>query len=136
MSLESQLNDDMKTAMRNRDSFRLKVIRFMRSEIHNEQIRKQAEPSDDDITQVLSRLAQQRRDSIEAFTQGNRQDLVDNEKAELAIVLEYLPKQMSSDEITELAQKVIEEVGANGPQDMGKVMGRIVPQVLSSDATA
>ena len=129
MTLEAQLQDDMKAAMRSRDSVRLGVIRFIRSEIHNEQISKQAELSDEDVILVLSRLAQQRRDSIEAFTQGNRKELADKEKGELAIVLEYLPVQMTSDEITELARKVIEEVAANGAQDMGKVMGRIVPQV-------
>ncbi|MCI0441341.1 MAG: GatB/YqeY domain-containing protein [Chloroflexi bacterium] len=144
MSIESRLDDEMKAAMRSRDSFRLGVIRFLRSEVHNEKIRKQGqlvdrggalaegqqmELSEDEVIGVLSRLAQQRRDSIEAYEQGNRQDLVDKESAELAIVLEYLPQQMSADEIAALATKIIEEMGARGPQDMGKVMGRVMPQV-------
>ena len=129
MSLRSRLEEDQTQAMRNRDRSRLVVIRSLRSEIHNEEIARQATLDEEGITGVLSRQAQQRRDSIEAFTNGNRQDLVEKEEAELAIIIEYLPEQMSREEITELVQRVIEEVGATGSGDIGKVMGVVMPQV-------
>jgi uncharacterized protein YqeY len=78
---------------------------------------------------VLARQAQQRRDSIEAFQAADREDLVQQEQSELAIIMEYLPQQMTENEIVELVKKTVEEVGAQGPSDMGKVMGRIMPQV-------
>ena len=129
MSLNQRLEGDLKDAMRRRDTLRRSVIRFIRSEIHNQEIADQSEIDDDGITGVLSRLAQQRRDSIEAFTQGNRPELADKEKSELAIVLEYMPEQLSAEEVADLVNRAIDEVGAVGPADMGKVMGRVMPQV-------
>ena len=115
--------------MRDKDALRRSVLRYLRSEIHNEEIASQKELDDEGILRVLSRQAQQRRDSIEAYESANRQDLVDKENGELAIILEYLPQQLSRDEISELVNQAIEEVGATGPADMGKVMGKIMPQV-------
>ena len=115
--------------MRAGDALRRSVIRYLRSEIHNEEIASQSELDDDATIGVLSRQAQQRRDSIEAYANGGRQDLVDKEKAELAVILEYLPEQLSREEITALVRQSIEEAGATGPQDMGKVMGRLMPLV-------
>ena len=115
--------------MRKGDVLRRSVIRLLRSEIHNEEIAKRARLEDDGIIGVLSRQAQQRRESIEAFEQGNRQDLVEKEKAELGIILEYLPQQMSREEISVLVRQAIQETGATGQSDMGKVMGRVMPQV-------
>ena len=115
--------------MRKGDVLRRSVIRLLRSEIHNEEIAKRARLEDDGIIGVLSRQAQQRRESIEAFEQGNRQDLVEKEKAELGIILEYLPQQMSREEIRVLVRQAIQETGATGQSDMGKVMGRVMPQV-------
>ena len=129
MSLRKKLQDDLKDAMRKGDATRRSTIRLLRSEIGNQEIARQADLEDDDVIDLLGKQAQQRRDSIEAFKQGNRQDLVDKEEAELAIILQYLPKQMPHDEITTLAQQAVEEIGAAGPQDMGKVMGRLMPQV-------
>ena len=115
--------------MRLGDVIRRSVIRYLRSEIHNEEIASQAVLDDDAIIGILSRQAQQRRESIEAYLNGGRQDLVDKEEAELAIILEYMPKQLSKTEIEALVSKTIDEVGAAGPQDIGKVMGRLMPQV-------
>ncbi len=129
MSILNRLSEDLKQAMRDKDVVHRTVIRLLRSELHNEEIARQAELTEEQVVAVLSRQAQQRRDSMEAFAKGDRKDLVDKEKAELAIVLEYLPEQMHREDITKLAQEVIEEVGAGGPQDMGKVMGKIMPQV-------
>ena len=129
MTMKSRLEDDLRQAMRDRDTLRRDVIRYMRSEIRNQEIRVQDDLDDQGVIQVLSRQAQQRRDSIEAFSEANRNDLVEKEQAELAIIMEYLPQQMSREEITELVRQVVTEVGAEGPGDMGKVMSRIMPQV-------
>ena len=129
MTMKSRLEDDLRQAMRDRDALRRDVIRYMRSEIRNQEIRVQDDLDDQGVVQVLSRQAQQRRDSIEAFSEANRNDLVEKEQAELAIIMEYLPQQMTRDEITELVRQVVTEVGAEGPGDMGKVMSRIMPQV-------
>ena len=129
MTLKSRLDEDMKTAMRNRDAQRRDVIRFLRSEIRNQEIRAQDELDDQGVVQVLSRQAQQRRDSIQVFKDAERQDLVEKEEAELAVIMEYLPQQMGAEEITALVEKVVAEVGASGPGDMGKVMGALMPQV-------
>jgi len=127
--MKTRLDDDLKQAMRDRDAPRRDVIRLLRSAIRNEEIRVQKDLDDDAVVQVLSRQAQQRRDSIEAFTQGNREDLADKERAELEIIMGYMPQQLSRDEIEELVAQTIAEVGASGPGDMGKVMSVIMPQV-------
>ncbi len=129
MSLKQRLEGDLKDAMRQRDTLRRSVIRFIRSAVHNQEIADQKELDDDGIIGVLSSQAQQRRDSIEAFTQGNRPELADKEKSELAIVLEYMPEQLSAEEITDLVKSAIDEMGAASPADMGKVMGRVMPHV-------
>lgn len=129
MTMKSRLDDDLKQAMRDRDTVRRDVIRYLRSEIRNQEIRVQKDLDDEGVVQVLSRQAQQRRDSIEAFAEAKRADLVEKEQAELAIIMGYLPQQMTRDEITEMVQQVVAEVGAAGPGDMGKVMSRIMPQV-------
>ena len=128
MSLRSRLDEDLKQAMRDKNVARRDVLRYLRSEIHNQEIASQKALDDDGIQAVLVKQSQQRRDSIEAFREAGRSDLVENEEAGLAIVMEYLPQQMTPDEIRELALTVVEEVGAAGPRDMGKVMGAIVPQ--------
>ena len=129
MTMKSRLEDDLKQAMRGRDVLRRDVIRYLRSEIRNQEIKDQKELDDPGVIQVLSRQAQQRRDSIEAYSDADRQDLVDKEQAELSVILAYLPRQMTRDEITDLVQRVVAEVGASGPADMGKVMSAIMPQV-------
>lgn len=129
MSLSDQLTDDLKQAMRSRDVLRRDVLRYLRSAVRNLEIEKR-EPADDEaITGLLWRQARQRRDSIEAYTQGGREDLVAKEQDELDIIMEYLPAELTDDEITEIATKVVDEVGATSPREMGKVMGRIIPQV-------
>ena len=129
MTMKSRLNEDMKQAMREKDVLKRDVIRYLRSEIRNQEIRDQKDLDDPGVIQVLSRQAQQRRDSIEAYGDAGRQDLVDKEQAELSVIMAYLPQQMTTEEITDLVQQVVAEVGASGPADMGKVMGAIMPQV-------
>ncbi len=129
MTMKARLDDDLKQAMRNRDALRRDVIRYVRSEIRNQEIRVRKDLDDQGVLQVLARQAQQRRDSIEAFADADRQDLVAKERSELALILEYLPRQMTRDEIQTLVSEVVAEVGAGGPGDMGPVMSRIMPRV-------
>ena len=116
--------------MRQRDTVKRDTIRLLLSAIGYEEKAKRTDALEDAaVMQVLSKQAQQRRDSIEAYQKGNRPDLVAKEEAELEIVTQYLPQPLSADEIETIVQSVIAEVGATGPQDMGKVMGRVMPQV-------
>lgn len=129
MTVKETLDIDLKDAMRQKDAIRRTVIRSLLSEIHNQEIEDHKGLDDDGAIRVLAKQAQQRRDSIEAFGLAERDDLVQKEKAELAIILGYLPQQLTPDEVTDIVRASIEQVGAEGPQDMGKVMGAIMPQV-------
>lgn len=129
MTLKETLQDDLKTAMRSGDVMRRSVIRMLRSEIHNREIESRSELDDAATIQLLGRQAQQRRDSIEAFERAERDDLVQKERAELAVIMGYLPQQLTGDELLEIVRGSIEQVGAAGPQDMGKVMGAVMPKV-------
>ena len=129
MTMKSKLADDMKQAMRDRDTLRRDVIRYLRSEVRNQEIKDQKELDDAGVIQVLSRQAQQRRDSIEIYRDAERHDLVDKEESELSVIAAYLPQQLTSAEIADLVRQVVAEVGATGPDDMGKVMGAIMPRV-------
>ena len=127
-SLRDRLNEDLKQAMKDRDAVRRLVIRTVLSSIHNTEIARQGELAEPDVVGVVAREARQREESIEAFKQGDRQDLVDVEQAELVILREYLPRQASREEVVEAARRVIAEVGAEGPRDKGKVMPRLVAE--------
>jgi hypothetical protein len=129
MSLQEKLNTDLKTAMRARDEVRMLVLRSLLSAMNYAEIAKQKKLDDSGVIEVISREIKQRRESIEAYEKGNRPDLVGKEKAEMAVLQEYMPAQMGRDEITALAQKVIEEVGAKAVGDKGKVMQKLMPQV-------
>ena len=120
--LKQKLSDDLKQAMRSGDTIKRGAIRMLMAAINNAEIARQAKLEDSDIFGVIAKEVRQRRESIEAFKQGNRQDLVDKEEAELAILQEYLPQQMTREEVVEAARKVIAEVGAEGLGDKGKVM--------------
>ena len=129
MSLSEQLTDDLKQAMRSRDTLRRDVLRYLRAAVRNLEIERQETADDEAITGLLWRQARQRRDSIEAYAKGGRDDLVSKEQDELAIIMEYLPAELTDEEISEIASKAVDEVGATSPREMGKVMGRIIPQV-------
>ncbi len=126
MSLRTRLDEDLKQAMRDKNVALRDVLRFLRSEIHNQEIASQKPLDDDGIRSVLVKLAQERRDSIAAFKEAGRTDLVEAEETGLSIVMEYLPQQMTSDKIREIALTVVKDVGAAGPRDMGKVMGPLI----------
>ena len=122
MSLKDQLNDAMKQAMKARDDLRLSAVRMVRSTVKNREIDLKHELDDQGVVEVISTLVKQRRESIRLYQDGNRQDLVEKEGAEMAILLQFLPAQLSPDEITDLVSRTIQETGAQGIKDMGKVM--------------
>ena len=128
-SLKQKLMEDLKQALKNQDKVRRSVIRLVMSAIKNAESARQSDLTDPDILGVIAKEVKQRRESIEAFKQGSRQDLVAQEEAELAVLEEYLPRQMTRDEIIAEARRVIAEVGAQGPGDKGKVMPRLIPQL-------
>ena len=129
MGLKERLLQDMKEAMRAKDKVRLSTIRMINSLIKNAEIDKRGELTDDEIVQLLMKYAKQRREAIELYEKGGRQDLVEKEKAELAIVESYLPKLLSEEEIRELVREAIEAVGASSPKDLGKIMQYVMPKV-------
>jgi uncharacterized protein YqeY len=122
MSLKEQLTNDLKDAMRQRDNLRRDVLRFTLAALHNAEIAARKELSDGEELGVLVKEAKSRRESIEEFRKAARQDLVDKEEAELAILQPYLPQQLSRDEIASTVRDIIAQAGANGPKDFPKVM--------------
>ena len=129
MSLQEKLNTDLKAAMRAHDELRMLVLRSLLSAMNYAEIAKQKKLDDGGVIEVIGKEIKQRRESIEAYEKGNRKDLADKEKAEMAVLQEYMPAQMSGEEITAIVEKVIAEVGAKGPGDKGKVMQKLMPQV-------
>ena len=127
--LKQKLTDDLKQALRGRDKVRCSVIRLVMAAIQNAEIARQATLNDTDILGVIAKDVRQHQESIDAFRQGNRQDLVAQEEAEMAVLKEYLPQQMTREEIIAAARQVIEEVGARGPGDKGKVMPKLIAQL-------
>ena len=127
--LKQKLSEDLKQALRSGDSLRCSVIRMLISAIGYVEMAKQATLSDTDIYGVIAREIKQRKESIEAYTQGNRPELAAKEEAEMAILKAYLPAQMEPGQIEELVRQVIAELGACGPRDKGRVMGKLMPLV-------
>lgn len=130
MSLKDRLVEDMKVAMKAKEEgkVRLSVIRMARAAIKNAEIDKRTEFSDEQVIEVLAREVKMRRDSMEEFSKANRPDTVKALEEEISVLMEYLPQQLSEGEIRQLAQETIAAVGAQGPKDLGKVMGSITPK--------
>ncbi|HUU65598.1 MAG TPA: GatB/YqeY domain-containing protein [Dehalococcoidales bacterium] len=128
-SLKQKLTADLRQAMRSGDKIKRSAIRLLMAAISNAEIAQQATLEDAGILGIIAKEIRQRRESIEAFKQGNRQDLVAQEEAELAVLQEYLPQQMTREEIVAAARRIIEEVGAGGPADKGKVMPKLIAQL-------
>jgi len=128
MTLQEQLTQDMKTAMKQKEQARLTTIRQIRSTIKYKEIELGRPLEDEDVLQVMSTLVKQHKDSIEQFTKGERQELVEKEQAELAVLEAYLPAPLSEDEIKKLVQEAIEAVEAASMRDMGKVMKYVMPK--------
>ncbi len=135
MSLKQQIDGDIKSAMLAKEKDKLRALRAIKSMILLAETEKGAgtELSEDAEMKLLMKAAKQRKDSHDLYVEQNRQDLADVEKGELDVISEYLPKQMSDEEISAELKKIIEQVGASGPQDMGKVMG-MATKALSGKA--
>ena len=125
MSLKERITDDMKTAMRAKDSERLGTIRLLQSAMKQKEVDERIELDDTAIVAIVDKMIKQRKDSIAAFEQAARQDLVDKEKAELTVLSAYLPERLSAQELSDAVLAIVKELGANGPGDMGKVMGAV-----------
>jgi uncharacterized protein YqeY len=125
MSLKSQITDDMKSAMKAGDKDRLKVVRLIMAAIKQVEVDKRIELDDAAVLSVLDKMVKQRRDSVEQFEKGGRDDLANIEIAEIAVLEEYLPEQLSDDELDALIDEAISMTGAESIRDMGKVMGEI-----------
>ena len=129
MNLKQKLETDLKQAIRAKDVLRRSVFRLLMAAIKNAEIARRGSLEDSDILGVIAKEAKQRQESIEAFKQGNRPDLVAQEEAELAVLTEYLPEPLTSEEIIAEARRVIAEVGAQGPRDKGKVMPQLIARL-------
>jgi uncharacterized protein YqeY len=129
MSSSEQLRADLATAMREGDKDKRDVLRFLLAAIKQVEVDEQKTLDEAGVDQVLAKQAKQRRESIADYSKAGRQDLVDEEEAQLLIIESYLPQQMGRDEIEALAASAIAAVGAAGPGDMGKVMGQLMPLV-------
>ena len=129
MSLKAQITEDMKTAMRAKDSARLGTIRLLQAAMKQKEVDERVELDDAAIIAIVDKLIKQRKDSIAAYEAANRADLADVEKAEMEVLKVYLPERMSEAEITAAVQAIVAELGASGPGDMGKVMGKVKTQL-------
>lgn len=127
MNLKEKINSDIKDAMRSGDTVRRDTLRFLDSAIKNTEIekkKKEAGLSDEEVLEVVARSVKQRNDSIQQYTDGGRPELADKEKAELEILKEYMPKQLSEDEIRKVVKEIISDAGTVSASDMGKIMGQ------------
>ena len=125
MSLKDQITEDMKTAMRAKDSERLGTIRLLLAACKQREVDERIVLDDTAVVAIVDKLIKQRKDSIEAFTKAARMDLADKESAELIVLQAYLPQRMSADEVLTEVKAIVAELGAKGPGDMGKVMGAV-----------
>jgi hypothetical protein len=129
MSLQKRLDDDLKVAIKSSDNLKTSTIRMVKAAIKNKQIEKRSELSDEEIIAVISTLSKQRRESIELFSKGGREDLAEKERKELLILQAYLPNQLSPEELDHLIIETIKETSAEGVKDMGKVMRILMPRL-------
>ena len=129
MTLRDKLEDDIRNSMRQRDQARVDALRFLKFAVQAVEKERRDTLGDEAMVQVVSKQVNDRRESVKAFRDGGRTELADKEAFELTVLEEYLPPQLSEDEIVALIREVVAEVGATGPRDRGKVMGRLMPQV-------
>jgi uncharacterized protein YqeY len=125
MALKDQITDDMKTAMRAKDSERLGTIRLLLAALKQKEVDERIVLDDAMVVAIVDKLIKQRKDSIEAFVKAQRQELADKEAFEITVLQAYLPQRMSADEVLAAVKAIVAELGATGPGDMGKVMGAV-----------
>lgn len=129
MTIQDQLLNDMRLAMKSKNDVVKNTVRLIRSAVQYEEKANGEIASDDVVIGVLSRMARQYKESIEAYDNAGRQDLVEKEKAQLEIILGYLPEQLDRETVFEIAKSIAEDLGASGMNDRGKVMGALMPRV-------
>ena len=129
MSLQAQITEDMKTAMRAKDSVRLGTIRLLQAAMKQKEVDERVSLDDAMVIAIVDKLIKQRKDSVAAYLSAQRQDLADVESAEIKVLEVYLPQRLSPDEITAAVKAIVADVGATGPGDMGKVMGAVKAQL-------
>lgn len=129
MSLSDQIMSDMKQAMKDKDKIRLNTVRMIKSALMNEKIKLGHDLNPDEELTVLNREKKQREESIDEFVKAKRDDLIDSTKKELEVVESYMPKQLSKDELDKIIIETVEEVGAKGKSDFGKVMKALMPKI-------
>ncbi|MCG8067552.1 MAG: GatB/YqeY domain-containing protein [Candidatus Thiodiazotropha taylori] len=127
--LKQRIQDDVKTAMKAKDKARLGTLRLITAAIKQREVDERAELDDSQVLAILDKMIKQRRDSVEQYESAGRQELADQEKSEIAIIEEYLPAGLSDEEVASMIESAIQEVGAAGMQDMGKVMDKLKPQM-------
>lgn len=128
--LKSTLAEQIKEAMKAGEALRVSTLRLLSNAIHNGEIAKQAELTEEEETTIVRRQIKQREESIEAYKKGGRQELAEKEAKELAILKKYMPEQMGSEELEKIVTETITELGAQGPQDFGRVMGEVMKKVV------
>lgn len=129
MPLKEQINEDMKSAMRSREADRLATIRLLMAALKQKEVDERVVLDDAAVVAIVDKLIKQRKDSIEAFRQANRQDLAEKEEAEMKVLQGYLPQRMSPEEIEAAVRTIVSGLGATGPSDMGKVMAAAKAQL-------
>ena len=129
MNPGERLNEEMVKAAKAKNKWRLSALRMMKTALHNKEIDLKRELTDTEFLQLLSSMVKQRHDSIEQFTMGGRNDLVEKEEAELKVIQEFMPQQLSEAEINAKIEDAIKEAGATGVKDLGKVMKILMPQL-------
>ncbi|HOK06673.1 MAG TPA: GatB/YqeY domain-containing protein [Syntrophales bacterium] len=133
MNFKERIEKESVAAAKEKDKIRLSALRMIKTALHNKEIELRRELTEAEFHQVLTSMVKQRKDSIEQFEKGGRPDLVEKEKAELAVVQSFLPRQLTPEELAAAIDKAIADTGAAGPKDMGKVMKALMP-VISGKA--
>lgn len=129
MEIQDRLSEDLKTAMKAKEKVKVETIRMVRAQLKDFQIAKRDELTEEDEISVVTNAAKKRKEALELYEKSDRQDLIDRERQELEIISAYLPAQLSKEEVEKVVLKVMEEVGASSPQDMGKVMGTAMKEL-------
>ncbi|MCH7678665.1 GatB/YqeY domain-containing protein [candidate division KSB1 bacterium] len=129
MEIQDRLSEDLKTAMKAKEKVKVETIRMVRAQLKNFQIAKRDELTEEDEISVVINAAKIRKEALELYEKSDRQDLIDRERQELEIISAYLPAQLSKEEVDRVVLKVMQEVGASSPQDMGKVMGAAMKEL-------
>ena len=129
MEIQDRLSEDLKTAMKAKEKVKVTTIRMVRAQLKDFQIAKRDELTEEDEISVLINAAKKRKEALELYEKSDRQDLIEQEKQELEIISAYLPAQLSKEKVEKVVLKIIEEVGASSPQDLGKVMGAAMKEL-------